>query len=305
MTPQIAEIFYNPKVKTRFNHPKFNNCQVKLLNYKSACSNCGMIGHNDHQCCEGLKQFVSEHGPNLRSKFTHVGSGYSKDYDINSTKLIKNTFLIRNTTNDGTADFRWKCINEKAAKVEFSQIEGKDFDSKILKKHSKKLESTANLDVSNHVFYFCKTIKDLNITQMGSQNWKNLYNKHHSEFINSSSNLIEYQTVEKLEIFRVIGRSLTKSKSVKIDEDSLKWITLIFISTHISLWRKHYSEIQKKFEVQRQEMINKISLNNEKETFSFINSINRTCIGVLRLILGSKNLGILKQNDKPSNEENK
>ena len=129
--------------------------------------------------------------------------------------------------------------------------------------------------------------------------------KHHSEFINSSSKLIEYQTVEKLEIFRVIGRSLTKSKSVKIDEDSLKWITLIFISTHISLWRKHYSEIQKKFEVQRQEMINKISLNNEKETFSFINSINRTCIGVFRLILGSKNLGNLKQNDKPYNEENK
>ena len=132
-----------------------------------------------------------------------------------------------------------------------------------------------------------------------------MYNKHHSEFFNSSSSKFIDQTVEKLEIFRVIGRSLTKSKSVKIDEDSLKWITLIFISTHISLWRKHYSEIQKKFEVQRQEMINKISLNNEKETFSFINSINRTCIGVLRLIVGSKNLGNLKQNDKPSNEENK
>lgn len=302
MTPQIASIFYNSKEKSRHHHPKFNNCQVKLADYNIVCSQCKMVGHEFQHCCEGLKYFVDEHGPNLCSKFTH--SRISKLYDVNTYKKAKNNFFVRNTTNNKTAEFRWKDSTKKTKSEpvpeqnKYSSTKKSDVKSKTLKNFYSALEEKRNIDVSIHLSDFCEKIKQNDeMIKMGSENWKSLFDRHFSD-LKKSFIVTDNTKVDNLEIHTLISSNLSRIKNFNLQGDTTEWITKIFILSHSNFLKSYYENITKMTQMKLDEMIKRKIQTNDKETFSFLNSMNRTCQSKFRLILGSnenKNLGI---NDK-------
>jgi hypothetical protein len=281
MTPQIASIFYDSKASYRFRHPKFNNCLIKLSNLKIACSICKMIGHEGEHCCEGLKEIVNQHGPYLKSKFTFVPSD---EYYFVPNNKIKNNFFVNMSTNYKKSTFLWKNARSplKSDLNQPPQTNEVTVKKQTLNTLGSNLLKTRNVDVIEHLEKYCKTINDNKILlEMGSSNWKYIFEKHFSDF---KTKVEENEKIELLQIYNVLHSNLSK-KNFTPQGNNLIWITKFFIFNHCSLLLSIAEENSKKNEKIIFEM--KKNLHNiDKSTFAIINAMNRVSISRFRLLLG-------------------
>ena len=140
MNLDISNIFYK-EVEQRIKHPKLFNVPIKMGNELDRCMTCKMIGHNNSQCCEGLREIVETHGPNLTSKNTFVQYP-GRIYDKNLLFKIKDPLNTTCFQLDGKMKVFWK---QKRNKEEnFDKKKYKIPEIKVKTVENEKLETLLN-----------------------------------------------------------------------------------------------------------------------------------------------------------------
>lgn len=243
MTPQIAAIFYNPKVQTRKKHPLFHNCHIKLENYNTKCSKCGMIGHEVVHCSEGLEDIVLEEGPYLHSKHTAV-----KDAKPYNPKVIKTT--CTNHNQNDTFHVTWKTSNNPPQKPTINPpkktLNFVDHKSSILA-----IRKTADVDEACHLNNFINLIKTNNtLLTYGAARWEELYDQFHDSEKGNSLNLNQNNLdVCNLEIYNLIKSATSNLKDFNSKDNTITWITCVFILQHSKvLYERHLKQDKRRIE---------------------------------------------------------
>ncbi len=313
MSLEIANLFYN-KVSQRLKHPTIHNVPIKHSDLNIKCSDCKMVGHKIIHCCEGLREIVKEHGPNLCSKSTHVL--YPGDtYDKNRHQTLKSSPNTTWVQQKGTAKVYWKerkSFEENTEKGKYKKLEKQHeaISQQKLEDLLSSINKTDNFNGKDHLSSFTSLIRENDtLLSMGNSNWRKLEEIQKER--GDETPLPSKSQISNLAVYKIIESQLLGFNKFNGTTETILTITSFFILKHHQVLLHLLPEKIKKMneekslsEEDKKKKISQLSPEKIRDEYDYIinkESHNKCCLIPIFGRPNTTNNDVIQGSNKPTN----